>query len=272
MRRALVLSLVLTFSLSALLISLSAQKSLIPLAASTLAGDPDRYYGENVTVTGAVDQRFSKLAFSIDQDKTTSTGKDVLILARALSGSVEVNSQVTVIGEVVKFDPDSAGALKDVVLDLSPEIARKYRGRPAVLAASVISVAGIDLARRPPPPLSADEVAYATVMKEVAAANTALRKALEASDATVARDNAITLKQAFAKTAGFWKARGTTDATTLADDARKLAESIEHAAAGGKWDEIKASAGSLGQTCQKCHAAYRERLDDGSYRIKRDAK
>jgi len=31
-------------------------------------------------------------------------------------------------------------------------------------------------------------------------------------------------------------------------------------------------AGTLGQSCQSCHAAYRERFDDGSYRIKEPPK
>ena len=249
------------------------QKPLIPLAASTLADHPERYFGENVTLTGAVERTFSSLAFSIDQDKARSTGKDVLVLARMLTGTVQVNSHVTVIGEVVRVDPDDvARSLKEYGADLAAEIAQKYRGRPAVLAASVISAAGIDLARRPPPPMTAAEAAYAEVMKHVAAANGTLRKAVEASDAAITRDSAAALKQAFTKTADFWKARGRADAATWSDDARTLAESIDRAAAGGAWDEIKTSAEALGQTCQKCHAAYRERLDDGTYRIRRDLK
>src|SRR4029077_19418512 len=51
-------------------------KPYIPLVASTLADHADTYYGELVTVTGAVETTLSKLAFSVDQDKTKSTGKD----------------------------------------------------------------------------------------------------------------------------------------------------------------------------------------------------
>jgi cytochrome c556 len=256
----------------ALLIPLSAQKALIPLAASTLADEPDRYYGERVTVTGAVERTFSTLAFSIDQEKTRAAEKDVLVLTRWLDSPVGLNAQVTVVGEVVKLDPDAIGSLKDFAAGLAQDVIAKYRGRPVLLATSVIGVAGIDLARRPPPPLSADEAAYAAVMKEVSGANSALRKALDASDAGIAREQAAVLKQAFTKTAGFWKTRGKSDAVSLADEARKLSETIERAAAGGKWEEVKTSAGSLGQTCQKCHTAYRERLDDGSYRIKQDPR
>jgi hypothetical protein len=255
----------------ALLMPLSAQKALIPVAAATLADEADRYSGENVSVTGSVERTLSTLAFSIDQDKTRTTGKDVLILTRWLGSPVGLNAQVTVIGEVVKIDPDAVGSLKDYAAGLAPDLIAKYRGRPAVLASSVIA-AGVDLARRPPPPLSAEEAAYAAVMKDVSAANAALRKALEASDAGIAREHAGVLQQAFIKTAGFWKTRGKADAVSLADEARKLSESIGRDAAGGKWDDVKTSTASLGQTCQKCHAAHRERLDDGSYRIKQDPR
>ena len=52
-----------------------------------------------------VDQTLSPTAFSVDQDKTKSTGKDVLVLAPRLNEPIELNTYVTVIGEVVKFDP-----------------------------------------------------------------------------------------------------------------------------------------------------------------------
>ena len=75
-------------------------KPYVPLAASTLADHPDTYYGEFVTVTGAVEQTLSKLAFSVDQDKTKSTGKDVIVVAPTLMEPVVANSYVTIIGEV----------------------------------------------------------------------------------------------------------------------------------------------------------------------------
>src|SRR5580765_1031171 len=45
-------------------------KPFVPLAASTLAAHPETYYGETVTMTAAVEQTFTKSAFSVDQDKT----------------------------------------------------------------------------------------------------------------------------------------------------------------------------------------------------------
>jgi hypothetical protein len=39
--------------------------------------------------------------------------------------------------------------------------------------------------------------------------------------------------------------------------------------AANDWEAIKASTAVLNQACQNCHAVYRERVDDGTFRIKR---
>jgi len=36
----------------------------------------------------------------------------------------------------------------------------------------------------------------------------------------------------------------------------------------GKWDEAKATVGTLQTACGRCHGQYRERFDDGSFRYK----
>src|SRR5262245_37401857 len=78
-------------------------KPYIPLAASTLLKKPEAYYGEMVTVTATVDAVLSKTSISIDQDKTKSTGNEVLVLAPTMNGTVDLNSYVTVIGELMPF-------------------------------------------------------------------------------------------------------------------------------------------------------------------------
>jgi cytochrome c556 len=245
-------------------------KALVPVAASTLGVNPDPYYGEFVSLTGTVEQTLSKLAFSVDQDAAKSTGKEVLVLTRHMNASVDPKSYVTVIGQLVKFDPAEVGAkFKEFAADLPSDVAQKYLGRPVVIASSVISAAGLDVTRRLPPPMTADEEALSKIMKQVGPANGALRKAIEASDAKLATENAAILRQAFTQTESFWKDRKRHDATAWAADAKKLAESIHRSAAAGKWDEVKTSATTLGQACQTCHTTYRERYDDGSFRIKK---
>jgi hypothetical protein len=246
-------------------------KALVPIAASTLAATPDPYYGEPVSLAGTIEQNLSRTVFSVDQDRTKSTGKDVLVLAPNLQRHVDQNTYVTVIGEVVKFDPAALGAkLKEYKLDLPPDVAVKYVGKPAIIATSVIDNAGNDVAKRLPPPMTSAEEAYQKLMKQVGSSNGALRKAIEGSDVKLATENTAALKKVFFEVEDFWKKRRKGDAAQWSEDARKLTESIERSATAGRWDEVKTHAGTLGKACQTCHGAYRERFDDGSFRIKKE--
>jgi cytochrome c556 len=244
-----------------------AQKPLVPVVASTLAAKPDAYFGENVTMMATIDQTLGPLAFTVDQDKTKSVEKDVLVLAPRLNEPLELNTYVTVIGEVVKFDPADA-KVKDRVAGLTPDMVAKYTGKPAIVATSVINTAMNDIARRLPPKMTTEEEAFQKVMQKVGQANGAFRGIIEKSDADGAKEQATALKSAFVATEAFFKPHGKADAIGWAQDARKAAESIELSAAAGKWDEVKATAGNLGKMCQTCHTAYRERFDDGSFRAK----
>jgi cytochrome c556 len=248
-------------------------KPLVPVAASTLAAHPEMYYGERVTMTGAVEQSVGKLAFSVDQDKTKTLEQQVLVLAPRLNSPVDPNTYVTVIGEAMAFDSaELAKRAKDYPVEISPEVAAKYKGRPMIFATNVINTSGIDLAVRLPPPMTADEKALQEVMKQVGPANGALRGDADKMDVATTKEHAATLTKAFTQTEAFWKVKGKTDAAQWAQEARKLAETIDTAASAGKWDDVKSSAGTLGQKCASCHGAYRERFDDGSFRIKTGTK
>ncbi len=247
-----------------------AVKPLVPVAASTLVAAPDSYIGEPVSLAGVIDRSLSRTAFSVDQDRTTSTGKDVLVLAPTLQRPVELNSFVTVIGEVVRFDPEALAArLKDYKLDLAADVTAAYIGKPAVVATNVIDAAGNDLARRLPPPMTAEEEAYQKLMKQVGSSNAALRKAVEASDAKLAVEQSAVLRKTFVDVEAFWKGRRRGDAVEWAQDARKASENVERSAAATRWEAVKSHVATLGKTCQACHGVHRDRFDDGSYRIKK---
>ena len=248
-----------------------AARPMIPVAASSIALNPDAFYGENVSLMATVEGMLSKTAFTVDQDPKRSTGKEVLVLSPTLTGLVVPNTYVTVVGEVIRFDPaEVAKKAKNYTLDLPADVIAKYQGRPAVLATAVINAAMTDLARRLPPPLTPAEAAFDKVMKQVGPTFNNLRAGLEAPDQAQAKEQVATLKTAFGEAQAFFKARGTADATGWAGDALKLVISMEQSVAAGKWDDVKTSATNLAQVCQTCHTAHRERLEDGSYRIKGD--
>jgi hypothetical protein len=246
-----------------------ASKTLVPLAASTLARNPDPLYGTNVTLTAAVERILSRTTFTVDQDKTKSTGQEILIVAPAMTGLVDPNSYVTVMGEVVKFDPgEIAAKAKSYKLDLPADLIASFAGKPAVIASSVLTAALVDVAKRAPPPMTAEETAYDKSMKEISAAFNALRKGVEGKDAAAVTPNVAVLKKGFTQAATLWKSRNTADATQWTQDALTLVDTLEKATAAATWPEATAAAADLAKTCQTCHAAYRERLEDGSYRIR----
>lgn len=244
-------------------------KPLVPVAAGTLALHPELYIGAHVTVTAAVDQRFGDTAFTIDQNGASGAGQDVLVLVPLLTAPLAPHAYVTVIGEAVRFDPaETAAKMQGAMPALSPEVAAKYRGHAAIIAASVITSALSDLARKLPPPMSPEETALDKLMKQIGPAFTALRQAATASNPADASQQAATLKTAFADSASFWTAKAATDAGKWSDQARAESAGIEAAAGKGEWDVVKAAIPRLQQTCTNCHTAHRDHLDDGTYRFK----
>lgn len=220
-------------------------KPLIPAAASSIAADPGPYLGQAVTIYAAVDRILSPSSFTVDQDPRTSGSGEVLVIAPPLSGAITPNQYLTVIGEVVEQD-----------------------GRPVIRATAVITASGTDLAKVPPPPLSADEAAFDKTMKSIGPAFNGIRQAITNAAAEGAAGQAQILVRGFEETEAFWKKRGPTETHTIALKARSDAMALQKAVTAGDWDAAKAAAGSLQQACSSCHGTHRERLDDGSYRIR----
>jgi hypothetical protein len=244
-------------------------KPLVPVAASTVATNPDPYVGEYVTLTGAVEANLSKTSFSVDQDKTKTTGKDVLVLAPNLQKPADANGYVTVIGQLIKFDPAEVEKnLKGYTIDLSAADREKFKGKPVVLATAVINTAGIDIAKKPIPAMSADDLALQKIMTKLPPAQAALRKAMDGKDLNLVKEQATVLKAAFTDTEAFWKAKGNTEAMTIATEAKKHADAILINLGLGSLEAAKTSLTPLGATCGNCHGKFRERMDDGTFRIK----
>jgi len=220
-------------------------KPLVPAAANSIAAAPDDFYGKNVTVTAAVERILSPTSFTVDQDPKKSGAGEVLVLAEVLNAPLTPNSYVTVIGEVIM-----------------------HEGGPAIRATSVINAAMIDIAKRRPPPMTADEEILDKAMKRIGPAFNSLRQGVAAGGSDRLKDDLATLKSALAEADGFWKKRGAADAQKWTADARAHADLIAQAVTSGKWDDAKTALGPLQQTCSACHGAYRQRLDDGSYRLK----
>jgi len=241
---------------------------VVPIAVSALIDTPDKFIGSSVTLTAAVEQRYGATAFSIDQDRAKSM-PDVLVLAPVLTAPLEANSYVTVIGEVVRFDQATIAAkMKDAMPALPPDVVEKYRGKPAIIAVSVINNAMTDLAKRLPPPMTPEEEALSKVMKQVGPGFNALRQAVTAANAAEVGAQAGALNKLFVQAGAFWKVKPHADATQWNEDAKRESDALAAAAAKADWDAVKATVPKLQGACSSCHGQYRERLDDGTYRYK----
>ena len=250
-------------------------KPLVPLATNTIAANPDAYYGQAVTITASVEEILSRTSFTIDQRRVGDAAMakhaptDVLVLVPNIQRPVDLKSYVTVMGELMKFDPaEVAKKAKDYKIDLPADAATKFAGRPVLIATSVINDKFDDVAKRLPPPLNADEEAFQKVMRQVGPASAALRPAVDSSNAEVATKNAAVLQKAFADTETFWKAKKA-EPTLWAQNARKEVEAVQAAITAGKWDEAKTHTAAVAAACGQCHTVYRERFDDGSFRVKK---
>ena len=249
-----------------------APKPAIPAAASSIADKPENFYGQNVTVYATVEKQLTATAFTLDQDKTKSTGKEVVVLAPRLHEQVEPNTYVTVIGEVVRADASEiAKRAKASAAGLPPDVLAQHSGKPVIIATAVITPALNDLAKFIPPPMTPEEASLDKAMKGVGQANGALRKGVDATNAELVKTNTAILAKAFAETEAFWKKRGKEDAVKIAQTARAAVDGLDKAAGMGNWNEAKTQMTTLGQQCQSCHKEFRERLEDGSFAVKKDA-
>ena len=242
---------------------------MIPMAASTIVRNPDPHYGTTVSMYASVEKMLSKTVFTVDQDKNKSTGQEVLIVAPYLNTALQPGSYVTIQGPVFKFDPaEVAKRARTYTLDIGAEVVAQYQGKPAILATSVITTALLDVAKRVLPPPTPEELALDKAMKTISGTFNDLRAGLETPKAEDMKTQVATLKGAFTEAAVFFNARKTTDAMDWAQQALKFVGAMETGVAGGKFDEVKTAATGLAGLCTSCHTAHRERMDDGTYRVR----
>jgi cytochrome c556 len=257
-----------------LVVAIRAQQAptanLVPVSVSSLLLHPETYLNQTVSVYGPVEQLLTATAFSMDQDASKPALTDLLVLAPTLNEPPKTNAYLTVVGVVIQFDPaEIQQRAKEYSLDLPPNVAERYRGKVMVLATSVVDPDLVDLAKVLPKPMTPEEEAFDKIMKQVNPANGELRKGVEASDKAMVTTQAALLKNLFGDTRKFFESRGTADAVGWASDAVALLATIEKSAGANQWDDVTASSAKLAPLCQSCHAAYRERQEDGTYRVKK---
>jgi hypothetical protein len=116
---------------------------------------------------------------------------------------------------------------------------------------------------------------YQAAMKEIAAANAALRKHVQEIEAAGAypdynpiEKDAAALKEPLQTALAFWTSKHSDDAVGELQTALKLVDELETARKEKNYDALMTAAANFGKVCGTCHTAHREKLPDGSYEIK----
>ncbi len=247
----------------------------LPLATNTVLGNPDVYYGKQITLSAGVDHVLSKTAFVVDQWKVagpkevTPIGRPILVVAPYLAAALDARSYLLMRGELIKFDEAAvARVAAEYRIDLGPELWARYHGQPLLLASSVLNGTYTELAKKPMQPPSAAELSLAEAMKTIGPAFAALKAAADGGEEAAVVVNAGRLRPAFMQTEAIWDGLGQSSASQWARDAQEYVDAIEHDAAAGSWDRAKFTATRLNQVCGSCHATFRDRADDGTFRMK----
>lgn len=117
-------------------------------------------------------------------------------------------------------------------------------------------------------PRSLDEQAFIAAMKTIMPTQGSLRKNIEAKNVDGVKADAAKLEAIFKTSEDFWKERKAEDGIDWSKQGRAGASEIGKLAAAGEWDKIPDAQKKVGSTCSACHTAHREKLPDGSYKIK----
>lgn len=247
-----------------------AARPMVPMTASSLLRNPAAHIGENVSLMAAVETVISKTAFTVDQDAKASTGKEVLVLAPTLTAAPSANVYLTVQGEVMKFDKtEIERRARNYTVDMPADLIAKFQGQPVILATAVITPGLVDLAKKPIVPMTPGELVFKGYMTTINQAAPAVRAGVDQPNAATAlKDQAAALKKSFTSVEDYLKLNGPAGAVKIAGDAVALSTTIDASLAAGKIDEARTAVTTLQQLCATCHGQFRERLDDGSYRIK----
>ena len=109
---------------------------------------------------------------------------------------------------------------------------------------------------------------YQKWMNTVGATSGSLRKNLEAKNGESASADAKKLQEVFAQVHHFYQEKNVEDATKFAADARDAFRDIGEQASAGHFEDASAALKKAMSNCAGCHTAHREKLADGSYKMK----
>ena len=113
-----------------------------------------------------------------------------------------------------------------------------------------------------------DEHELEGVMKTINGVNGDVRKGVAEKDEAATVAAATKLAQSFQKVQEHFEEHHMEDGIGFAKTARSTALDISTVAKAGDWAKATDDLKTLGGACGSCHAAHRERLPDGTFKMK----
>jgi cytochrome c556 len=113
-----------------------------------------------------------------------------------------------------------------------------------------------------------DHAEFKGWMKSTGGEFSAARKGVAAKQGPETAEAAEKLAGLFAHVADHFKEDKMEDGVKIANEAEHASKSLAEAAKAGDWDKASAEVKTIGGSCQSCHAAHREKLPDGSFKMK----
>jgi len=113
-----------------------------------------------------------------------------------------------------------------------------------------------------------DHEEFQTWMKETNTNFANLRKAVGAKQGAETAATAEKMAGIFDQVRGHFEEHHLDDGVNFAKTGHDAAKDLAAAANAGDWDKASADVKTLGSACQGCHAAHREKLPDGSFKMK----
>jgi hypothetical protein len=113
-----------------------------------------------------------------------------------------------------------------------------------------------------------DHAELAAAMKTAGAATGSLRKSIAAKDGPETAATAEKLAAAFKPVLAHFEEHHMDDGIKFAQTMNIASKNLAAAAKAGDWDKASDEFKTVGAQCQGCHAAHREKLPDGTYKMK----
>lgn len=241
----------------------------IPTTAASIMLSPAAYLGKVVSVTASVAKPLTATTFIVDQNRNPAQG-EILVIAPGIVKMPAADAYVTVVGDLVAFDPAALAAkLTTYKLDVPADVIAKFQGKPAIVATAVVGSNLSDLTKKPAAPMSPDDLKLSALMQQISPASAAMRTAIAGSDAAAVKARTAELKKLFGDVQEVFKGLNLMTAMLYANDAMKQTDAAAAAAAAGNWPEVTTASTNLSAACTTCHNAHRERQDDGTFRLKK---